>query len=101
MPQIDYRFARGLWLARLKTRHGVVEVLVDGKADRPKESDVSAVNSFAVDLDQNLTCLKSRLRLSFLYHPIRIAVNRDGQVGVQFRNWLTGNQATVAFYNEV
>ena len=33
------------------------------------------------------------MRFRFLYRPIRIAVNNEHRVGVQFRNQLTGNQS--------
>ena len=47
---------------------------------------------FTKDIDKNVSKLRSRLFLSFLFRPVRLSPNKRGKVGVQFRNILTGDQ---------
>lgn len=89
---IELRFEKGLWLGTLTTRWGLLEILLGGSATSPDEKQLAALRRFASDVEDNITACANRLRFSFLYQPVRIAVNTENRVGVQFHHRLTGNQ---------
>src|SRR5262245_35701115 len=89
---VEFQFVRGLWLGAVSTRSGKVEVLFSGSESAPNEAQVDAYRRFAKDLDANTARLRKEISFGFLFRPIRIAVNQDNRVGVQFLNRLTGNQ---------
>jgi hypothetical protein len=39
------------------------------------------------------------MRFGFLYRPIRIALNNENRIGVQFINKLTGKQVGMIFWD--
>jgi hypothetical protein len=92
---LHLHYADGLWLGTVSSRFGVIEVLFGGTAQQPAESEVTAFRRFAVALDENIAKLRNRVPFAFLCHPIRIAINNEKKVGVQFRNWLTGSQSAM------
>ena len=94
MPEAGLRFENvgGLWVARMPTRHGVVEVVLAGSDEKPDERQSAALAPFFARASEITASLRRRLRFAFLYRLIRIAVNDEGKVGLQFRNVLTGAQ---------
>ncbi len=89
---IELRFESGVWLGAVATRFGVLEVVVGGSQSAPDQSQHDALGRFQSALDDNIRRIRGEIRFSFLWRPIRIAVNNENRVGVQFRNRITGNQ---------
>ena len=89
---IDLRFESGVWIGTLSTRFGVLEVVVGGSQSAPDQSQLDALRRFQSSLDDNIRQLWGEIRFSFLWRPIRLGVNNENRVGVQFRNRITGNQ---------
>lgn len=82
----------GLWVARMATRQGVIEVVLGGSHDKPDERQSAALVPFFARASEIVASTRRRLRFAFLYRLIRVAVNDDAKVGLQFRNVLTGAQ---------
>lgn len=91
---IPFRMEGGLWVGVVSTKFGVVDVLLDGSEAGPSEDHLQAYRRFAEDLDTNLVRLRTQIRFAFLWRPVRIAVNSENRVGVQFKNRVTGRQTT-------
>ncbi len=89
---IDLRFESGVWLGTVPTRFGVLEVVVGGSESAPDEGQLDALRRFQSALDDNIRQLWGEIHFGFLWRPIRLAVNNENRVGVQFRNRITGNQ---------
>ena len=89
---IELRFESGVWLGAVSTRFGVLEVVVGGSESTPAHGQLDALRRFESALDDNIRQLWGQIRFSFLWRPIRLAVNNENRVGVQFRNRFTGNQ---------
>lgn len=89
---MQLRHEGGLWLGAVSTKFGVVDVLFGGSDAAPDEKQVQAYRRFAENLDANIARLRKQIFFGFLWRPIRIAINTENRVGVQFRNRLTGNQ---------
>jgi hypothetical protein len=100
IESLHLRFDHGLWLGTLPTRFGEVEVMLNGTAECPDDGDVAALQRFAAALDVNLGRLRKNIRFALFHHPIRIAVNTEHRVGIQFRNWLTNSQRTLVFWED-
>jgi hypothetical protein len=92
---IELRWQHGLWLGFVPYRPWRLEAILGGTPEAPTNADVAAFSRFLDRLDDNITALKKRVRFSFLYYPIRIAINNEARVGVQFRHRLTGNQSVL------
>jgi hypothetical protein len=96
LPQADlklqFQWCDGVWVAPIQTPYGVLEVMVGGTEEAPAESHLAAIAPFLSHASEITKSAKKRLRFSFLYRLIRIAVNEHGQVGLQFRNRITGAQ---------
>jgi hypothetical protein len=93
--QFGLRFENGLWLGAIQSQFGLVDVVLGGGAAAPDSAQLAALQRFQSDLDRNILRLHHQLRFRLLYRPIRIAVNTENRVGVQFRNWVTGNQSNL------
>jgi hypothetical protein len=89
---IQLRFDGGLWVGAVSSKFGTVEVLFSGSDAGPDEQQVQAYRRFAEHLDANIARLRKQIFFGFMWQPIRIAINMENRVGVQFRNRLTGNQ---------
>ena len=84
---------RGLWFAEIPSKdYGTLEAVLDGSKDTPDPMQAEALRRFTKDIDKNVNKLRKRLMFSFLFRPVRLAPNKKGKVGVQFRNILTGDQ---------
>ncbi len=83
---------KGLWFGEVASKtYGNLDVVLDGSKDEPDPMQAEALRRFTKNIDDNVNKLRSRLFLSFLFRPVRIAPNKRGKVGVQFRNILTGD----------
>ena len=89
---IDLRFESGVWIGTVSTRFGLLEVVVGGSQTAPDQVQLDALRRFQYALDDNIRQLWGEIRFGFLWRPIRLAVNNENRVGVQFRNRITGNQ---------
>src|SRR5262245_5496273 len=89
VDRMELRWNGGLWVGAVSTKFGLVEVLFGGSEAGPDEEQVQAYRRFAEDLDGSIARLKMQICFGFLWHPIRIAINDENRVGVQFRNRLT------------
>jgi len=84
---------KGLWFAEIQSQsYGTLEAVLDGSKEEPDPLQAEALRRFTKDIDKNVSKLRSRLFLSFLFRPVRLSPNKRGRVGVQFRNILTGDQ---------
>ena len=84
---------KGLWFGEVPSKaYGTLDVVLDGSKDAPDPLQAEALRRFTKNIDENVKKLRSRLFLSFLFRPVRLAPNKKGKVGVQFRNVLTGDQ---------
>lgn len=90
-----------LWIGDLMSDFGRLEVLLDGTYDAPDPGHVAAFKKFSANLRDNLRQVRRHLKLSFLYKPFRIAPNLENQVGIQFRNRITGRQLHMLFWEDV
>jgi hypothetical protein len=92
---VELRWEHGLWLGLVGSRYGLVEAILNGTPQAPKDADVTSFCRFVERVDENIAALRRRVRFGFLYQPIRIAVNNESRVGVQFRHRLTGKQGVL------
>jgi hypothetical protein len=84
---------KGLWFGEVPSKaYGNLEAILDGTKEAPDPLQAEALRRFTANIDANVNKLRSRLFLSFLFRPVRLAPNKKGKVGVQFRNILTGDQ---------
>jgi|SRR6187402_2558322 hypothetical protein len=84
---------KGLWFAEFPSKaFGTLEAVLDGSKEEPDALQAEALRRFTKNIDDNVNKLRGRLFLSFLFRPVRLAPNKKGKVGVQFRNILTGDQ---------
>ena len=84
---------KGLWFGDVPSKKfGKLEAVLDGSKESPDPMQAEALRRFTKNIDENVNKLRSRLFLSFLFRPVRLAPNKKGRVGVQFRNILTGDQ---------
>src|SRR5947208_15043516 len=84
---------KGLWFGEVQSKaYGALEAVLDGSKDGPDALQAEALRRFTKNIDENVNKLRGRLFLSFLFRPVRLAPNKRGKAGVQFRNILTGDQ---------
>jgi hypothetical protein len=90
---IPLNMRKGLWFAEVPSKtYGTLEAVLDGTKESPDPMQAEALRRFTKNIDDNVKKLRSRLFLSFLFKPVRLAPNKKGRVAVQFRNILTGDQ---------
>jgi hypothetical protein len=84
---------KGLWYGEIPSpAFGTLEAVLDGTKESPDALQAEALRRFTKNIDANVKKLRSRLYFSFLFRPVRLAPNKRGRVGVQFRNILTGDR---------
>jgi hypothetical protein len=90
-------FVDGLWLGRIPSRYGEMELILDGTPDAPNEKKVAAIQAFLETAGETVERLRRRLPLASLWRPIRLAVNDQNRVGVLFqRRFLYGREMLFA-----
>ena len=92
---LRFQYAHGVWLAEIQTPFGQMQVMVGGTKDAPDEADLAALEQFLPDAGMRIRTLRKKLRWGFMYRPIRLAMNMEHRVGVQFRHRLTGYQGNL------
>ena len=98
---IRFAWADGIWIGYLPSPWGVLGVIVSGTKEAPRPAHLSALEQFLPRAGVVIPKLRARIAFSFLYRPIRIAINEQNRVGVQFRNRITGSQTVMHFADEV
>ena len=80
----------GLWVIRIPApnRYGSMELVLDGTAEAPKAEHIAAIQAFMPNALETIGRLHGRLSFSFLWDPVRITVNNQNRVGVQFQRRL-------------
>lgn len=87
---------KGLWFGEIPSKsYDTLEAVLDGTKDAPDPVQAEALRRFTHNIDDNVNKLRKRLLFSFLFRPVRLAPNKRGKVGVQFRNVLTGDQKRI------
>lgn len=100
MPSTPIYRQRGLWIAHLPTSFGSVELLC-GEGDTPDLQEIKLAEQFLnATEDRLVTVRRSVFALPWLWRPIRLAVNDEGRLGIQFRNRMTGSQRGMFFADE-
>jgi hypothetical protein len=84
VPEIE------LWVGEVSSRYGIIEIVINGDSSAPAERDLAAVEAYMAHTRENIERLRSRLPISFLWRPIRLAPNEGGKMAVQFRQALFG-----------
>lgn len=85
----------GFWIAAVSTRYGVVEVMVGGTGAEPDDRQLVVLKPFFARATEITESTKKKIPFSFLYRLIRVTVNPQDKVGLQFRNRLTGSQPLI------
>lgn len=98
IADIEFHAEGRLWIGSLLSRFGTMQVLLDGTKDAPNADQARAFEEFAKNLHENLIEVRRRLQFRLLWRPIRIAVNDQNRVGLQFRNKITGKQIGMLFW---
>ena len=80
----------GLWVGTIPApnRYGSMELVLDGTAEAPKAEHIAAIEAFKPNALETIGRLHGRLSFSFLWDPVRITVNNQNRVGVQFQRRL-------------
>jgi hypothetical protein len=89
-----------LWIAHLMTRYGHIELLC-GEANEPNSNVLLLVKQFLNDGTDHIAAVRrSAFGMPRLWRPIRVAVNNQGRLGLQFRHRLTGKHEGMFFADE-
>ena len=71
---------KGLWFGEVPSKaYGTLEAVLDGTKESPDPVQAEALRRFTANIDENVKKLRSRLILSFLFRPIRLAPNKRGK----------------------
>jgi len=90
----------GLWIARVPTRYGDVEAFC-GEGGSPDTRSLLLVEQFlAGEIDHIAQVRRSAFGIPWLWRPIRLAINNQGRLGLQFMNRLSGRQEGMFFADE-
>ncbi len=79
-----------LWVGTIPAanRFGTMELVLGGTAEAPKAEHIAAIQTFMPHAHETIARLHRRLSFSFLWDPVRITVNDQNRVGVQFQRRL-------------
>src|SRR5215469_11934726 len=71
----------GLWVGTIPApnRYGSMELVLGGTAEAPKAEHVAAIEAFMPNALETIRRLHGRLSFSFLWDPVRIAVNNQNR----------------------
>lgn len=91
-------FQRGnLWISRVQTSYGVIEFL-SGEGSQPDIQKLIFLETF---LNSQINHIKNIRNSVFffpiLWRPIRLSVNNEGRMGLQFQNRITYKQVGMFF----
>ena len=85
----------GLWLGPLPSRYGLIELVLDGTAESPKQQHLATLSAFMPQAGDTIERLRRRLPFSCLWRPIRLAPNDQNRVGVQFQRRVFHKQVMI------
>ncbi len=86
---VAFRFhylGSALWVAVIDSRWGPVEFLASGSEEKPDQDNLEAFGRFLPNANERVLNLRRQLPSSWLYRPIRVAINEEGIIGVQFQH---------------
>ncbi len=77
----------GLWVGTIpaQNRYGSMELVLGGTAEAPNAEEIAAIQAFMPKAWETIGRLHRRFFFPFLWDPVRIAVNNQNRVGVQFQ----------------
>ena len=77
----------GVWVGTIPApnRYGSMELVLTGTAQAPKAEHLAAFEAFMLNAPETIGRLHRRFFFPFLWDPVRIAVNNQNRVGVQFQ----------------
>ncbi len=78
------------WKSLFPTRWGPIEVDAYGGPHGPA---VVAMDRMREIAEHRLRGFRARLLVSLMYRPCRIVLDAEGEISVEFRNWLTGTRS--------
>ena len=78
------------WKSVFPTRWGPIEVDAFGG---PLGPSIEATNRMREIAENRLRGYRARLLISLLYKPCRILLDGEGEISVEFRNWLIGTRS--------
>jgi hypothetical protein len=80
----------GLWVGTIPApnRYGSMQLVLSGTAEAPKVEHIAAIQAFMPNALETIGRLHGRFLFSFLWDPVRVAVNNQNRVGVQFQRRL-------------
>jgi hypothetical protein len=80
----------GLWIGRFRNeRIGAdVELLVKGDASAPDDREIEQLAGFLANAEAQFRALRRKLSFGWSYYPIRITLNQEHRLGVQFQSIL-------------
>jgi hypothetical protein len=93
-------YSHGLWLGSIPTRYGMIELVLSGTPDSPNDDQLAAIQAFLQQAGEITAKLRHKLRFSFLWRPVRLTVNNENRVGVQFQHRLL-NRRELLFADEI
>jgi hypothetical protein len=87
-PAYLIRAEEGLWVIRLPAtnRYGSMDLVLGGTAEAPDAEHLAAIEAFMPNAVETIYRLHRRFLFPFLWDPVRIAVNDENRVGVQFQS---------------
>lgn len=90
----------GLWVAHAPTRYGDMELLC-GEGDKPDEQTLALAEQFlGRGVDYIAAIRRQVFKMPILWRPIRLAVNNEGRLGLQFKHRITGKQKGMYFADD-
>jgi hypothetical protein len=80
----------GLWVGTIPApnRFGTMALVLGGTAEAPKAEHLAAIQAFMPTAMETIARLHRRLPFRILWDPVRITVNDQNRVGVQFQRRL-------------
>ena len=93
-------YSQGLWLGSIPSRYGMIQLVLDGTLQAPREQDLQAIQAFLLNATETIEKLRWKLPFSFLWRPVRLATNSQSRVGIQFQHRIL-NQRRLLFADEV
>ncbi len=87
-PSTGLTFKHGLWLGLIPSPYGAIELVLGGTREAPDEHELAAVQAFMPHAGDTVKRLRRKMRFWFLWRPVRLAVNNEHRVGIQFQHRL-------------
>jgi len=82
----------GRWTAVSESRWGPVEFVASGNDERPDPEEIDLLEDFQENAETRVMAARRQIRFGLFYRPIRVLINNEKRVGVQFQKRLWPNQ---------